>query len=234
LFAYEPPSEQALAEYYAKFYRQYENVDLPVTDSWLGPYVRARSQIDFVGPKKHRASWLDIGAGYGRLLDEVRKNGFERTAGVELGGQINPPHVFYRSIDEVRDVWSVVSFSHVLEHFADPNRFLIKLKPLLEPNGIAFCEVPNEIWSDRKNDTPHLVFYTPQALQCVFEKNGFRVLRVDTCGPVYNRQAKSERILRQVGRHFWRQPPRWFDRMCHAEFHYGGPRSRIRLLAALN
>jgi|SRR5215831_6495724 len=236
LFAFEAPSEEALAHYYVNHYRTTREQDHKdgQFDGWNGASVRARSQIDFIQPDKEVVSWLDIGAGYGDLLDQVRRVGIANTAGVEVATSIGSSHVRYHTLDEVEGTWGVVSLSHVLEHFADPHKLLTKLKKLMAPKGLAFCEVPNELWSDRNNDTPHLFFYTPRALERLFKENNFRVLRIDTCGPIYGRQTRSEQLLRRVGWNLWKKPPLWYDRLCHSEFKYGGPRCRIRLLAAID
>ena len=91
-FAYPFPSNHVLERYYKFNYRSNESPRRLKKEPtpWGGGLTRARSQFDFVIRNIHNIykekinSWLDIGSGYGWLLDEVKKNGVQKTGAIEL------------------------------------------------------------------------------------------------------------------------------------------------------
>jgi predicted TPR repeat methyltransferase len=184
--------------------------------------------------------WLDIGAGYGCLLDEVAKHGIKIRAGVEASEHCwarlkNHGHQLYKALSEVEGPIDIISFSHLLEHLGEPHKFLIRVKHMLANRGYVFCEVPNEIClQNAGNDAPHLIFFTTPSLVTVFQKAGFEVVAVRTCG----RLGRGLRdglmsMMRRIGMRVFQHPPEWFDRVAHPHFHYSqkSDASWIRLLA---
>ena len=84
-FAIPVPTSQALDSYYATEYRSPANQTDIYAHPWGGAAARSRSQIAFFrdGASQHSiTNWLDIGAGFGFLLDEIKQKGVE-TAGIE-------------------------------------------------------------------------------------------------------------------------------------------------------
>jgi len=242
------PSKEALEAYYATDYRAADSWHrLPSEPGqWSGAYVRARSQFEFVSHQtksllKPIKSWLDIGAGYGCLLDEARRQGIETTAAIETdqhsrGRLRRRGHQNYNSLSKVKHKWDVISFSHFLEHLSSPPDFLQQIKDRLSDNGCVFCEVPNELHlQEAQNDAPHLVFFTLHSLSWLFHKIGFQVLTVQTCGKIIKGRGWDTwtDISRRIAMRLFHTPPAWFDRAIHPHYRYSDKDDRawIRLLA---
>ena len=89
------PVQDRLIDYYSSQYESLEGAALSSgTSAWdLGP-ARAASQVRLVVKfTKRRGSWLDVGAGYGYLLDAARVAGWS-TSGIEPGVSRQAPHQF--------------------------------------------------------------------------------------------------------------------------------------------
>lgn len=84
------------------------------------------------------------------------------------------------------DYYHVIAASQVLEHFIDINKAVCKIRKILGTNGLVFIEVPNcedIYWEFRFfPNPPHLHFFTTKSLKRLFEKNGFEILFLQTCG----------------------------------------------------
>lgn len=245
-FAAPCPTPQALDAYYAVDYRGEGAAHRQERDPgpWSGQQLRARSQFEFVqreaGSAAPLARWLDIGAGYGYLLDEARVRGIAVTAAIEPDHHSQArlrehQHQTFDSLADVEGKWDVISFSHVLEHVAQPQEFLGQVGGLLSAGGVVFCEVPNEVALDSAtNDAPHLLFFTAPSLTRLFAACGFALLRVATCGEaVGGLGAAALPLLRRLGQRAGFAPPRWADHALHAHFNYSKKDNGkwIRLLA---
>lgn len=231
-FAAPMPNEHELEQYYADVYRaRGSSVRLePSYDSWDGASVRARAQAEFVF--KHTAeprSWLDIGAGYGHLLQEAQSRGIRRTGAVEPDRRCREylqaaGHVLYENVDAVIGIWDIISCSHVLEHLSTPRQFLERVVGLLSPNGYLFVEVPNDCRLDEAmSDTPHLLFFTKVSLLRVFLGSAIKVVSVMSCGrtdPLRGWHTMCSQITRCIARRILHRPPKWVDRLLHPHFAY--------------
>jgi hypothetical protein len=130
--AWPAAADDALSAYYQGVYRstgQHHRLnDEP--DEWSGPRLRALSQFEFIRAALGRVpeSWLDVGAGYGFLLDAARSSGVLETAATEADPHSTQRllvrnHQVLPSLSATQKHYDVVSFSHVLEHFCDPVGF---------------------------------------------------------------------------------------------------------------
>ena len=88
---------------------------------------------------------LDAGAGRGRLVEALRRAGFDARGiepsprGAEDGAPIEP-----RAIDEHEDSGlDAVVLWHVLEHLDDPAAALARVSGWLRPDGLLLVAVPN-------------------------------------------------------------------------------------------
>ncbi len=225
------PGDAELAAYYAERYRAERGRPLAAEalGHWDGGAARARAQHAFVcRHARRRRSWLDVGAGYGLLLDEARHEGAV-TAAVEPDIRcgdciISKRHALYRRLVEVPGRWDVVSCSHVLEHLTDPCRFLDQLRGLLDEDGYLFCEVPNETrLLEALSDLPHLLFFTETPLRRLFHNCGWEVSAIAGCGRVSEPRSWKTKLKDRVRRCSMKvatAPPRWIDRFVHPHFQY--------------
>lgn len=248
-FAYPFPRNEDLTSYYAKDYRAEGSPFrlLHECSQWEGRAVRARSQFQFVYPRRafggeamRIRSWLDIGAGYGFLLDEVKKHGIRKTGAVEHDEHCairlkKSRHDVFETLSQVKGPWDVISFSHVLEHFPNPREFLCQVKNLLSDGGRVFCEVPNEPCLQKaKNDAPHLIFFKTPPLSRLFEDIGFKVISAQGCEKLFGgRMTAFQQTIRRLSMKVFSRPPVWVDMALHPHFHYTRQSNRqwIRLLA---
>jgi SAM-dependent methyltransferase len=189
----EPPDDDALSRYYDE--GDYERAEPPAAVEELGPWdlwpARAEAQVRTVGRLSGRGSrsWLDIGSGYGLLLDAARRAGY-RTAGVDATltrreRMERQGHIVYPGLSHVEGRWCVVSSSHFLEHLADPVSALKAQAGLLAPDGVVFIEVPNDSegrLDTRRADEPHLMFFSTKGLTAACTNAGLAVRRVVTVG----------------------------------------------------
>lgn len=155
-----------------------------------------------------RGTVLDIGCGSGLLLAHLKKNGAERTIGLELRQDIATE---LRESGRVDDVWCLdierdelpvaahsldtIIVSHVLEHMVDPWAVLRRLRGLLKPGGKLVGAIPNVRhlsvawkllsrgeWTYADSgilDRTHLRFFTRSGIEQLLKSTGFRILALD-------------------------------------------------------
>jgi 2-polyprenyl-3-methyl-5-hydroxy-6-metoxy-1,4-benzoquinol methylase/ribosomal protein S27E len=160
--------------------------------------------------------WLDVGCGWGALLDEARDRGYT-PRGIEITRnsldfavmQLNIPVSNSQFPDSAitPHSCSIVSMSHVLEHLPDPKQAIKKTYEILEEGGM-FCGIaPNIaslssaflkddwVWLDPVH---HYVHYSPETLTRLLEEAGFTVERMYTAIGDYDYNAVLENILRTM------------------------------------
>lgn len=147
---------------------------------------------------------LDIGAGNGGFINVALKNGF-RATGIELEKSqvklakekfgvdlINTTFEDY--VKTLNSKFDVVHMHHVFEHVQKPSHILSLINDILEKDGIAIIEVPNQFFRFpnqlfftlglKKYRTPynsyhHLYFYSKKTLLQYFSNNGYEILMVN-------------------------------------------------------
>ena len=170
-----------------------------------------------------QGSVIDIGCGGGVLLDELSRRGY-RVAGVERDASTVAMRNQHVTVLEgsaeslpaslARGSYDGVVFSHVMEHLVDPVAAMRNAAGLLKPDGLLFCEVPNNEALIAKQsglswehlDIPrHINFFTEQSLRVLAENAGLAVKRVYFSG--YCRYfsdsyiATEQRIFDQIAIH---------------------------------
>ncbi len=135
-------------------------------------------------------SVLDFGCGNGGFLLRARAAA-SRIAGIELEERLQPYFTrngltVHASIDDVTDIFDIITLFHVLEHIADPVDILGRLLEKLAPGGSMIVEVPNandalltlyenEEFSRFTYWSPHLFLYTASTLEMLGKKAGLKV-----------------------------------------------------------
>jgi 2-polyprenyl-3-methyl-5-hydroxy-6-metoxy-1,4-benzoquinol methylase len=139
-----------------------------------------------------KGSMLDLGAGTGAFVNEMKLAGWETTGlepdpdarkvanelyGIDLG-EISQ---FYQLPEKSFDA---ITMWHVLEHVHDLQGYIVKLRSLLKEKGKLIVAVPNYTSKDAGKyaehwaayDVPrHLYHFSPRSMQVLTEKNGLKI-----------------------------------------------------------
>lgn len=162
----------------------------------VGYYYRVfRSLFDDVWHSGQSISWLDIGAGYGELLEAISKLA---PPGSDIEG-IEPMHakashargrglnVSEEYLDPSRPKVDFVSLVNVFSHIPDFRAFLVELKQVLKPGGGLFLETGNLADLASRSDfagalglPDHLVFAGWPHIKGYLEDEEFEIVRVYT------------------------------------------------------
>jgi 2-polyprenyl-3-methyl-5-hydroxy-6-metoxy-1,4-benzoquinol methylase len=187
------------------FYEQKELMDAPgVAEAELlvaGEVIKTplledaiRREADF-GDCIIGKRWLDVGTGYGAILDRLASKA-ETAVGVEPNsGQRSflgkKGYEVYASIDDLQEkTFDVITLFHVFEHFTQPVKTLVQLRRHLSPGGIMIIEVPHArdfllqtldcdtfksftFWSE------HLILHTQKSLEIFIRTAGFQNIRIE-------------------------------------------------------
>lgn len=150
---------------------------------------------ELAGPR----TFLDIGCATGMLLESMQRKGWI-VKGVDIcresaeyGKQHRGVDIFAGTLHEAGfpdNSFSVIHFSHLIEHVPDPRGFLAEVLRILKPGGFAVITTPNVDgfqarlfgtgWRSAIAD--HLVLFSRRTLGWVLRDSGFTVLRTTTWG----------------------------------------------------
>ncbi|MFN8365792.1 MAG: class I SAM-dependent methyltransferase [Candidatus Kapaibacterium sp.] len=164
---------------------------------------------------KHKGVWLDVGCGWGAMLDNVRQRGFS-PLGIELTRacadfatmqlQIPVSNVQLEDSRIEQNSCSVLSMVHVLEHLPYPKQALKRVYDILEPGGmfcgivpniLSFCsDVQQEHW-EWLDPFHHYVHYTPSTLRKHLEDAGFIIENMYTASGDYGKDIVAN-IVKQL------------------------------------
>lgn len=145
-------------------------------------------------------SWLDIGAGYGELIQALKKITSEKSqiTGIEpsqpkvkvaqkLGLDISD-----KELNKITGSFEYISLINVFSHLPNPAEFISSLSKKLIPNGKLLivtgngADVTPEDYPDNFNFPDHLVFAGERHLSEIVERAGFKIIRIKkykTCLP---------------------------------------------------
>jgi SAM-dependent methyltransferase len=103
---------------------------------------------------------LDVGAGEGRLIERLKRIGFDRVEGIDPylpTDRLTQSGVRVRSLrlDAVEGAFDVVMFNHALEHIPDPLAALETARRLLTPAGRIIVRVPTPDSATFETYGPH-------------------------------------------------------------------------------
>jgi 2-polyprenyl-3-methyl-5-hydroxy-6-metoxy-1,4-benzoquinol methylase len=156
--------------------------------------ARLRSLFDDVWAAGRPVSWLDVGAGYGELLEAVSQLA---PAGSRLQGvepmQPKAAAARARGLDVQADYLqrthpkvALASFVDVFSHVPDFRAFLEDVRHVLLPGGEIFMETGNLADLDDRHEFPdelgvpdHLVFAGEAQLRRYLADSGFEIVRLE-------------------------------------------------------
>lgn len=190
-----------LTQYYTQGASHMPNVAPGVVDRALMKLAWTFDPGSQIGPDRLGAfakapgKAVDIGSGSGNLIRMLEEMGFDaigvepdplaRRQAAEAGLMVldGTAESLPQQIREAK--FSLVTFTHVLEHCVNPEAALKNVSGLLDENGVIYCEVPNcgSIYfqkyaqiSEMLDIPRHLHFFTKASLIGLAERCGLTVL----------------------------------------------------------
>lgn len=144
-------------------------------------------------------NFLDIGCATGMLINHMRDSGWN-VRGVDIcresaeyGIKERALDIHIGPLDEAGyedNYFSVVHFSHLIEHVPDPMKLLAEVKRILMPGGVAVITTPNadgfqaklfgKNWRSAIAD--HVFLFTPKTLEQMLLETGFSIEKRITWG----------------------------------------------------
>ncbi len=194
------PSDQELAEWYAKQYRQaYKSAVQPAMRHilragrnalWRWQWLCQNTSGLEPTPNSQAKRSLDIGSSSGEFVYLLQGLGFE-AKGIEphegyatyarnsLGISINNGTLQHCLSSEQPSSLDLISMFHVLEHLPEPVSALRVIGEKLKPEGVLYIEVPNAT----RLCSPHYMFFkahtlyfTGSTLRNLLETSGFKIV----------------------------------------------------------
>jgi SAM-dependent methyltransferase len=140
-------------------------------------FERCRPHVGSAGTLKV----LDYGGGNGKLLRPFVDEGHSCFI---VDYNDNPIPSVTKICDDMGsfpgdDTFDLIICSHVLEHVSDLGGLVSFLRRRLDPGGLLYAEVPQEIWAGLKleaDPVTHIDFFTAGSLSRLFFENGFDII----------------------------------------------------------
>jgi len=129
---------------------------------------------------KNGKSLLDIGAGYGYLIDQAKKTGLH-PIGIEPAKKIlnvNNKRISPLTFDlyrknNINKKFDYITLIHVVEHLTNPKKTLNEAISMLNHKGLLYIETPNFDSHLYNQEKINYTFLTPPVHQWVFSQNSF-------------------------------------------------------------
>ncbi len=118
----------------------------------LGRRRTAQRVLDLLGRFVPHDRLLDVGCGYGLLLDEARRRGYVAEGldlwkeGVDYASEtlgLTVRNMAFEEADLEGESYDAVLMVDVLEHFEDPARAIARARDLLTPGGVLLTVTPD-------------------------------------------------------------------------------------------
>ena len=146
-----------------------------------------------INTKRKKLNVLEIGPGPGFFLKEMIENHpefkyFAVETDLSCHENLNLLGVnLISKIDKFQNTFDLVIISHVLEHVANPNKFIDLLRKSLVKNGIMFIEVPCKDYIFKPFYEPHLLFFEKISMKKLVKD--FKLMKISYHG----------RLIREIG-----------------------------------
>ncbi|HEX7344726.1 MAG TPA: class I SAM-dependent methyltransferase [bacterium] len=188
----------------------YERMDSPKHYAEIAEttYLKASNALDdlnaFLSKGTEDISLLDVGCGYGHLLDSVAKTypavkifGHELPGDCASACQEKGFHIFTCSLEDIHHKFSIVTLLDVAEHVPRPGHVFSACRGMLKDGGIIYLHTPRrciwdtlflrlvripglnrlaKVWLDPRISIYHLQLWTDRALRLALENAGFELL----------------------------------------------------------
>lgn len=165
-------------------------------------FVKRISRIGKLMPGKGK--FLDVGCAAGFVLDLARKDGWE-VYGVDLSAEaieygknelgLNVQQKILSEAGFEDEFFDVVTILDVIEHLPDPRNEIKEMAKVLKKDGLLVVTTPNvgslvpkiigKHWLEYKRVREHIYFFSNKTLRKMLEGEGFKVVRTETTGRVF-------------------------------------------------
>ena len=196
IFTADPPDEEHIGKYYlSEDYISHADRKSNLTEV-LYHFARRvmlvnKYRLVVRACRRKTGKLLDIGSGTGYFASFMKEKGWE-VQGVEISEKARNYSVSRFAIDVVPPgetaslsdkSFDCVTLWHVLEHFYDPDHWLVEIDRILKDDGRCILALPNVTSADSKwfgsdwaaLDVPrHLWHFGPDTLVRYMQRNGFR------------------------------------------------------------
>ena len=193
------PLPEELRGRYAAEYFDYE---IENEANFFSLMLRTLEDVDFEdleesAPEPKR--FLDVGCATGMLIEHVRMRGWDEkgievcTPAAEYGRRERKVDIRTTPLEEAgfpAEYFSIVHFSHLIEHIPDPVRFMDEVVKITAPGGRCIVTTPNiagfqsrlmgSRWRSAIPD--HVVLYSKRTLRRLLEEAGLTVEKTKTWG----------------------------------------------------
>ena len=136
----------------------------------------------------------DIGAGFGTLIDIIKKETAINAVGIELGDLDVEIAKKYYNLDLIKESleafskedgnrgkFDIVILHHTFEHLPEPSASLEQIKKILKPDGLLYIGAPNVMNIKKRPDIffqiAHPFSYSPHSLKKILNKFGFGIIK---------------------------------------------------------
>jgi len=152
-----------------------------------------RNMFDDVWCSEKKISWLDVGAGFGEIVEAVsmlapdgsKIEGLEPMEPKRICAEKRGLIMKNGYLNNVEEKFNFLSLINVFSHIPDFDIFLKDVKRILLPNGEFFMETGNIADLDNKNEVPmeldlpdHLVFAGEKHIINYLNRNGFSIVNI--------------------------------------------------------
>jgi SAM-dependent methyltransferase len=200
IYSFPRPTPEQTTQFYRESYYNY--------GSFLGPAVRVL-KLYYSGLRaRHQYRWirgaigaggtsrvLEVGCGYGRLLELFAGDGWE-VWGIEPAEDCarytarmfpdRPQAIFRGTFEEFEPqtgtLFDLIVLSHVFEHFIAPEKIIERIKEILAPGGRIFFELPNgaagHYIETRYSLVPDFYFFKDNNFSAFIRKHGLEVEKI--------------------------------------------------------
>lgn len=127
-------------------------------------------------------SVLEIGCGGGWNLvpfknEGITVSGYDLSPSLIALGKEHGLNLIHGGIDDIKGKFDVIILNHVVEHFTDPVKSMVKAKQNLKPDGIFYIAVPDmENFGTWQLQNAHTYYFTSPTLQYYMSKAGLSLL----------------------------------------------------------
>lgn len=198
-FTQDVPDESSIGRYYeSPDYISHSNTDKGLLNKLyqgVRKYTLQQKASLIIKHTGAKGSILDIGAGIGAFLNQMKKmnwqiTGIEPDSGARLQAkrlfdlELLPASALYQLPDQGFDA---ITLWHVLEHVEQLHGYVKQLQNLLKPDGRIFVAVPNyrsldahlygNYWA--AYDVPrHLYHFSPRSMHVLMREHGLKIIDI--------------------------------------------------------